>query len=209
MPIEPDSTKFSFEFGYKWEGPDGTKYTFPMKYLHTDTYGPTIQIFFEDGNGVELPAEMFTEVANFLISQNVVQGALPPARLPPTTGGKPIGVPLLKRATPTAMANALQTQHPQVSHLPFVPTAAQQSPTLNPLAPPRAELGSLSIPQGEVPSLSNEEIMAARAEAKARAVASAPRMRKGHVADAYEPPPGSMQHRAVATANAIEEENAK
>jgi hypothetical protein len=74
MPIITDKKKFSFMFYYEWEGEEGQKLTFPIKYLY-GTYGPTIQVFFGEGEGqqgVELPADIFGEVANFLVQQGIL-----------------------------------------------------------------------------------------------------------------------------------------
>lgn len=196
MPIVTDKKKFSFEFPYEWEGDDGQKIVFPCKYLY-GTYGPTIQIIFgqnDDGsaNGVELPADIFGEIGNFLIQQGVFAPPMPtlpaiPQRQGSAVGGKPLAVPLLRGAGITLP----QTQ------MPMTP----QSTIINPLAPKAAEVSVLSDPhpQHEVPSLSSEEIIAARLAAKAKANSDG-RLRKNHKEGEYVPPPNTVLKQRVAAA---------
>lgn len=197
MPIITDKRKFSFEFPYEWEGEDGNKINFPCKYLY-GTYGPTIQIFFGEGQGVELPADIFAEIGNFLVQQGILSPTVP--QMPhhaPSAGGKPMAVPLLRGASGGA-------RQPQ-SQNPLAPPMQSMSQTINPLAPRAVETSALGGQGVEVPSLSNEEIMAARQAAKEKANASALRFRRGHVADAYVPPETSINRRATEAANGAEE----
>lgn len=74
MPISTE-TKLSIDFAYEWSASDGQVFEYKMKFMH-GPMGPTIQI----GTGeeiIELPAEMFTETADFLISQGVMRGKAP------------------------------------------------------------------------------------------------------------------------------------
>ena len=196
MPIITDKKRMSFETVYEHQNEDGQVITLPIKYLY-GTYGPTVQIFFGgDNGGVELPADMFADVANWLASYGV---GIPTPQFPqfpqqqqhvPTAGGKALQVPLLKRATPGM--GAAQVYPPQ---------------SMNPLAPQRADVNPLNLPPSEeVPSLSNEEIMAQRTAAIAKAK-NVDRFKKGHVEGAYVPPPRSASSRAAEAANQIAAEH--
>ena len=207
MPIVTDKKRFSFEFYYEYEGEDGRQITFPIKYLY-GTYGPTIQIFFgqqnENGDqqGVELPADIFGEISNFLLQQGILAPTQAARPTPQTAGGKPMQVPLLKGAAQGIMATV--QRQPQ-SNNPLIPQQSL-SQNVNPLAP-KTEISALNVPpaDGEVPSLSNEEIMAARLAAKAKANAnSANRFRKGHVEGGYDEPGVPISRRATLAANDTE-----
>lgn len=147
MPIASDSTKLSIDFAYEWEGEQG-KTTFPLRYVY-GTFGPTIQIFFSEEQGVELPAEMFKEVSDFLIQQGVIRTNIPQVQ---ATGGKPMAGPLLRRGGMLA------------------PPQTQQA--VNPLAPKVEPVTTLSNPAAESPPLSEEEIKAERLRARAKALSN-------------------------------------
>lgn len=208
MPIVTDKKKFSFEFFYEFEGEDGQTQTFPIKYLW-GTYGPTIQVFFGEGQGVELPADIFGEIANFLVQQGILAPAIAQRQIPnmPPVGGKPMAVPLLKGAT----AGIIAMRQPQPQATQQTPTVinplapqASMSQTINPLAPRGQEVSALGSQPNEVPSLSNEEIIAARLAAKEKAMREGVvnKFRKGHVEGAYVPDdPITKSRKATEAAN--------
>lgn len=76
MPIAAENTRLSIDFAYEYETPDSEVLRYQMKFQHT-TQGPIVTISQGPYEPVELPADMFTEVAEFLISQGVVKGAKP------------------------------------------------------------------------------------------------------------------------------------
>jgi len=190
MPIVTDKRKFSFEFFYEFDSEDGQKFTYPIKYLY-GPYGPTVQVFLPDGAYVELPADIFGEISNFLVQQ----GVLPPSNFSPQSavGGKSLAVPLLK--------GAMGAVHSRQQKNPFAPQI-----NTNPLAP-TSELSNLYPSQEiEVPSLSNEEIMEARQEAKVKANANTKtHFKKGHIENGYNPPSDSPTKRATRAADEIEQ----
>lgn len=75
MPIQTEHTKLSIDFTYEWVAPDGTTYSYQMRFVHTDL-GPIIQIV-NDGETIDLPAEMFSETSEFLSSQGVLKTTHP------------------------------------------------------------------------------------------------------------------------------------
>jgi hypothetical protein len=123
MPIASDNAKFSIDFSYEWNAPDGTTYEYQMKFLH-GSVGPIIQI----ANGhetLEFPAAMFTETAEFLVSQGVLRG-LPTAKKSPfpTTLGLPTiskkavaaspVAPPAKKGPKTAAFHSFDSRQPEV-----------------------------------------------------------------------------------------------
>lgn len=150
MPISTDTTKFSIDFSYEWESQDGQTLTYPMKFLHGQ-FGPTVQIMDGSGGAVELPAEMFIEVANFLVQQGVIKGAAMPT--PKMNKPQPLAMPMVKPrvagAIPMGGGGAIR----------------------NPLVP---EVNQLQTIQDQPPptDVDPEEIMRQRMEAKAKASAS-------------------------------------
>jgi hypothetical protein len=69
-----------------------------MKFVHSER-GPVIQIFDGPYEPVELPASMFTEVSQFLISQGVLKG-LSSAHKAPVNA--PLAMPSIARKRPAA-----------------------------------------------------------------------------------------------------------
>jgi hypothetical protein len=96
MPVSTDNARISMDFNYEWEAPDGEITLFPMKFLHTE-FGPRIMIFDGELEPIDLPASMFTEVAEFLIRQGVLKGSMQ-AFAVPTISNKPLlAVPSIAR----------------------------------------------------------------------------------------------------------------
>ena len=77
MPVSTADARLSIDFGYEYETPSGEILTYQMKFMHTEA-GPTVQISNAHYEPIVLPAVMFTEVAEFLVNQNVLKGAKPP-----------------------------------------------------------------------------------------------------------------------------------
>ena len=110
MPISTDGTRLSIEFGYEYVTPSGDVLNYQMKFLHTAA-GPSVQISNGPYEPVELPAQMFTEVAEFLIAQGVLRGAKPPVVGRSDSGG--IGLPQIsRRAGATIAATKPSPQEP-------------------------------------------------------------------------------------------------
>jgi hypothetical protein len=72
MPISTDTTRMSIEFIYEYQTPDGNVLQYQMKFQHT-SYGPTITVAQAPYEPIELPADMFTEVSQFLAQQGAVR----------------------------------------------------------------------------------------------------------------------------------------
>jgi hypothetical protein len=99
MPISTDNTRLSIDFGWDHIFKTGEKVHYQLKFYHAE-HGGMVQI----GNGIyepyEVPVEMFTEVAEFLIAQGVIKGS--PLKTGQTgqtglkTGGT-VGLPPLPR----------------------------------------------------------------------------------------------------------------
>ena len=106
MPVI-DQKRLSIDFGWEHSFPSGEKLTYQMKFYHSDI-GGIVQI----GNGVhepfEIPVEMFTEVAEFLISQGVIKGS----PLKASSGGGTSGLPALpgtKRLAPAIRSEPVES----------------------------------------------------------------------------------------------------
>ena len=110
MPISSDQTRLSIDFGYEYTAIDGNVLQYQMKFMHTPT-GPTVQISNGPYEPVELPADMFVEVAEFLISQGVVKGAALPKQ---TIGNRnlPLSLPSIskKRVADTPPAETISKE---------------------------------------------------------------------------------------------------
>ena len=83
MPISTDKARVSIEFTYELETPTGA-FSYQMKFLHRDDV-PYVQITNEGYEPLELPADMFIEVAGFLSKQGVMKGFSPIATAKPTS----------------------------------------------------------------------------------------------------------------------------
>jgi hypothetical protein len=64
MPINSDKSKITLDFEYENE-----KIKYLVKYHHTDDFGPTVSLSEEGTNSVSFPAEMFSEITDFLREQ--------------------------------------------------------------------------------------------------------------------------------------------
>ena len=102
MPIATDATRLSIEFGYEYESPTGDILTYQMKFMHTEA-GPTVQISNAHYEPIVLPAAMFTEVAEFLVSQGVLRGVKPPV-VGRSEGIGGLGLPQIARRAGTTVA---------------------------------------------------------------------------------------------------------
>lgn len=94
MPISADNLRHSIEFVYEYTTIEGEVIPYQMKFQHT-IHGPTITIAQDSYSPIELPAEMFTEVAGFLLQQGAIKGSTPVK----TVGSvaKPLGLPTVGR----------------------------------------------------------------------------------------------------------------
>ncbi len=104
MPITTDQTRLSIDFAWEHTFPAGDRVAYQIKFYHSEV-GGILQI----ANGVyepfEVPVEMFTEVAEFLIAQGVIKGS--PLRVSGTKspiGGGTAGMPSLPGRKPLAPA---------------------------------------------------------------------------------------------------------
>lgn len=70
MPISSDKARFSIEFLYEYETPTGEVLQYNMKYAHTE-HGPIISVHQPPYEEIQLPADMFTEVTQFLTQQGI------------------------------------------------------------------------------------------------------------------------------------------
>jgi hypothetical protein len=153
MPISTDTTKFSIDFAYEWESPDGQTLAYSMKFLHSQ-FGPTVQI--SDGNDgmIEFPADMFVEVANFLIQNGVIKGG-PMPMAQKMNKPSPMGMPMVK----PRVTGAIPMGGGGVVRNPLVPeVTAFQNQNIQDQPPPV--------------DVDPEQIMRERIEAKAKASAN-------------------------------------
>ena len=98
MPIQTNNTRLSIDFAFEHETYEGT-ITYQMKFVHTEA-GPILQILNGGYEPIELPAEMFVEVADFLIKQGVMKGNTSkptaiPGQLP--IGNTPLRLPAMRK----------------------------------------------------------------------------------------------------------------
>jgi hypothetical protein len=166
MPISTESTKLSIDFGYEWNGPNGDTFEYQMKFMHGPN-GPVIQI----GNGsetLELPADMFTETAEFLIAQGVLKG-----KAAPSLGRKPLGTALsvptiVKNRVPQPMAKATVASRPmsQATVAPFASFDGEQEEMEEVPEKKQAKNPPRPLPMEERPDLTGTEgVTAEEAEA--------------------------------------------
>lgn len=118
MPIAKDETKLSIDFVYEFEPLVGEKLQYSMKFMHSDV-GAIVSILNGPYEAVELPADMFTEVAEFLISQGVIRGAKPPISNQQIvmTGGKTLGIPTINKTKKTIEASPVEVIHTEANEL--------------------------------------------------------------------------------------------
>lgn len=161
MPILADTKKRNIEFTYEWQASDEQVMVFPMKCTHSDN-GPMVQISLGEQGILELPAEMFVEVADVLLQEGIVQGTRSIGPTPLPAGGKALQVPFLRKGTATGL---------QVS---------SQARAANPLIPVEPISNLVAQPEEEnaIPQPSNEEIMQERMRARGRASAGEKRVNR-------------------------------
>lgn len=88
------------DFEYEYESPSGAFYSISLRFYHSEEYGPTIAFLDSEGDSVmDLPAGIFPEVTEYLVSQGIVEGS---AR-------KPLALPQMptKQTRPTILRPAL------------------------------------------------------------------------------------------------------
>jgi len=85
MPINKDNEKLSIEFGYIHETSPNNVLTYDLRFTHGEI-GEVVQILNGLYEPIELPARMFLEVAEYLVSKGVIEGIKPST----STGGKPL-----------------------------------------------------------------------------------------------------------------------
>lgn len=94
MPITEDNTRLSIEFGYKFKNNIGDELLYSMKFTHS-TDGPVVEISNGPYDPISFPAQMFLDVAEFLISRGVMDGIKPtPPAVQNTNSGKTLSSPL-------------------------------------------------------------------------------------------------------------------
>jgi hypothetical protein len=114
MPIAKDETRLSIEFTYEFEPLVGEKFIYSMKFIHASV-GPIVQISNGSYEAIELPADMFTEVAEFLVSQGVIRGTKPPISNPQqmvVSGTKVLGIPTINKTKPQSSTLTTNTVLP-------------------------------------------------------------------------------------------------
>ena len=86
MPINKDNEKLSIEFGYIHETSPNNVLTYDLRFTHGEI-GEVVQILNGLYEPIELPARMFLEVAEYLVSKGVIEGIKPSTS---NSSGKPL-----------------------------------------------------------------------------------------------------------------------
>lgn len=170
MPINTENTVRSIDFGYEHAGQDGVTYEYKLKFMQSEL-GPTIQISNDPYDPVLLPASMFIEVSEFLISERVMNPTklIVPAKkttLQTPTIQKKTGNPSLIGSPKTA--NAVTTEEAEEA-ISFMERAAEE--VFNSIDVPPAD------EQAEKPKIT-DAMKEARANALAKAKPEAKKIKK-------------------------------
>jgi hypothetical protein len=165
MPIHQNNTRISIDFQYEFQLPDETSVVYNMKFMHTPQ-GPIVSIAQEGYlEAIELPADMFFEVYQFLNTQGVFRGKVSVGSPAPTINSG-VSLPTInKRNTASKFPTLRGTGQP------VVVDAQQDAPLVNlpndvqeqPIDPEEAAL-----------------IIKQRAEAKAKANVEKSKLRPNH-----------------------------
>lgn len=104
MPISSDNTRLSIDFIYEYQTPDGMVLQYQMRFQHTEV-GPIVSVTQAPYEGVELPADMFGEVAQFLNSQGAMRSFAPVAKIG-NASASTLGLPQIGRKNTTKQVPA-------------------------------------------------------------------------------------------------------
>jgi hypothetical protein len=95
MPIHQNNTRVSIDFQYEYQLPDDHIIQYNMKFSHTPS-GPIVSIAQEGyAEAIELPADMFYEVFNFLNTQGMFRNKIPVIGSAPPS--RPTNIPTINK----------------------------------------------------------------------------------------------------------------